>query len=139
VKFKFFALAAAFVLLVAGCSGGKYAEEKTVMSAATKAMETLNSSMTSAGTPEEVAKVVNTFTGSLEKVLPKLKELTTNHPEWENEPPKELEGAFDDFKKASQEFQSTTLPKLMQTVQENVGNMDLQNAMQKLNSVASQL
>lgn len=132
----FFAL---IVLLLVGCGGAKYAEEKTLLTTVTKAMESFSSSMTSAGTPQDVAKIIGTFTGQIETVLPKMKELSDTHPEWEDNPPKELESAFEKFESAQTKFKDETMPKVMQFAQQNAESPELQAALQKFSGLMSQL
>ena len=64
------------VFLVAGCGGEKYLEEKTVLTAATKAMEAFASSMESADSPQVVAQALGTFSGAIENVLPGMKKMS---------------------------------------------------------------
>ena len=127
------------VILVAGCSGSKFAEEKTVLTTVTKAMESFNAAIGSAGAPEEVTKALGSLTGTLEKVLPKMQELTAAHPEWEDNPPEELKGEFDKFEAASNAFKSETMPKVMQYAKDNVSNVDLHEALKKFSGIASQM
>ena len=63
------------LILVAGCSGGKYTEEKTLLTTVTKAMDSFNAAIGSAGAPEDVTKALGSLTGAIEKVLPKMKEI----------------------------------------------------------------
>ena len=127
------------LILVAGCSGGKYAEEKTLLTTVTKAMETFNGAIGSAGVPEDVAKALGSFTGAIEKVLPKMKELNTAHPEWEDNPPKELKDTFAKFEAATGAFKSETMPKVMQFARDNMDNAELQDALKKFGSIASEM
>ena len=83
-------VSALVLVLLAGCSGSKFAEEKTVLTTVTKAMETLNSAIGSSAVPEDIAKAVDSFTGALETVLPKMQEMNAAHPDWETSPPEEL-------------------------------------------------
>lgn len=127
------------LILVAGCSGGKFAEEKTLLTTVTKAMESFNAAIGSAGAPEEVTKALGSLTGALETVAPKMKELTEAHPEWEDNPPKELKAEFEKFEAATNAFKSETMPKVMQFAKDNVSNVDLHNALKKFSGVAAQL
>lgn len=127
------------LFLLVGCGGAKYVEEKTVLTSVTKAMETFTSSIVSAETPEAVAGLIGSFAGQIEKVAPKMKAMTEAHPEWEDNPPKELKAEFDKFKSASSEFQSVALPKAMQFAQQYADNPALQSALEKFSSVMSQL
>jgi hypothetical protein len=139
VNSKRIVVSALVLLLLAGCGGGKYAEEKTLLTTVTKAMETFTSSIGSADTPEAVAGIITTFTGQIEKVIPKMKELTDAHPEWENNPPKELKAEFEKFKSASSQFQSVALPKAMQFAREHADNTVLQGAIEKFSNLMSQM
>lgn len=136
---KRIAVAALIIMLLAGCSGGKYVKEKTLLTTVTRAMESFTSSMATADTPEAVAGYLTTFTGQLEEVLPKMKELTTTHPKWENNPPRELQAELDKFKSASSEFQSVAVPKAMQFARDHADNPALQSALEKFSNLISQL
>jgi hypothetical protein len=95
--------------------------------------------MGSADTPEAVAGLITTFTGQIEKVMPKMKELTDAHPEWEDNPPKELKAELDKFKSVSSQFQSVAIPKAMQFAREHADNPALQGALEKFSSLMSQM
>lgn len=132
-------LFALILLLLAGCGGAKYAQEKTLLATVTKAMDAFSSSMATVESPQDVAKIIGTFTGQIEKVLPKMKELTDTHPEWEDNPPKELEKDFAKFKSASTKFKDEAMPKVMQFAQQHADNPELQTALQKFSGLMSQL
>lgn len=132
-------VSALVLILLAGCGGGKFAEEKTVLTTVTKAMESFNSAIGSSAVPEDIAKAVGSFTGALEKVLPKMQEMNAAHPEWETNPPKELKGTFDKFKAVTETFKGETMPKVMKAAQENADNVDLQTALKKFGSIVSQM
>jgi len=136
---KRMAISALIIMLLAGCSGGKYGEERTLLTAVTQAMASFTSSMATADTPEAVAGFLTTFTEQLEKVLPKMQELTSTHPEWEKNPPQELQAALDEFKSASSEFQSVAVPKAMQFARDHADNPALQGALEKFGNLISQL
>jgi len=127
------------LILVAGCGAGKYAEEKTLLTTVTKAMESFNAAIGSAGVPEDVAKALGSFSGAIEKVLPKMQELTKAHPEWEDNPPEELKSQFENFEAATSTFRAETMPKVMKFAQDNMDNVDLQNALKKFSNIASQM
>jgi hypothetical protein len=136
---KRFSALALVLVLVAGCGAGKFAEEKTLLTTVTKAMEAFNGAIGSAGVPEDVAKALGSLTGALETVLPKMKELNTAHPDWEDNPPEALKSTFDKFEAASNAFKTESLPKVMKFAQENADNVDLQAALKKFSSIASQM
>lgn len=127
------------LILVAGCGGGKFAEEKTLLSTVTKAMDSFNAAIGSAGAPEDVTKALGSLTGALETVLPKMKEITSAHPEWENDPPEELKGEFEKFEAATNAFRADAMPKVMQYAKDNISNVELHTALKKFSSIASQL
>ncbi len=139
MKKKRIAISAVILLLLAGCGGGKYAEEKTMLTTVTATMETFTAAMASAGTPEDVASIIMSFTGKIENVLPKMKELTQAHPDWENNPPAELKTEFEKFKKATAKFQEEAVPKVMQFARNHADNPTLQSAIEKFGSLMSQL
>ena len=132
-------VSALVLILFAGCGGSEFAQEKTVMTTATKAMETFNSAIGSSALPEDITKAVGSFSGALEKVLPKMKEMNAAHPDWETNPPEELKGTFDKFKAATDTFKGETMPKVMKAAQENADNVDLQTALKKFGSIVSQM
>jgi hypothetical protein len=136
---KRFSVLALTLILVAGCGGGEFAEEKTLLGTVTKAMETFNAAIGSAGVPEDVTKALGSFTGVLETALPKIKELNAAHPEWENDPPEALKGTMEKYNAASSAFQNETLPKIMQFARDNMDNAELQSALQKFSQLASQM
>lgn len=134
-----FALGALVLLaLVAGCGGAKYAEEKTVLTAVTKAMETFTSAIGTVDTPDGLASILGTFSSQLEKFVPQMKSMTEAHPEWANEPPKELAETLDKFKQASTGFQGA-MPKVMEFAAQHADNPTLKSALDKFQSVVSQL
>ena len=139
MKAKRILVLALALILVAGCGAGKFAEEKTLLTTVTKAMESFNSAIGSAGVPEDVAKALGSFTGAIEKVVPKMKALTDAHPEWEDNPPKELKGQFEKFEAATSAFKSEAMPKVMQFAKDNMDNVDLQSALKKFSGIASQM
>ena len=123
---------------LAACGGAKFAEEKTLLTTLTGAMETFTKTMESADTPEIVTQALGKLTGSLDKVMPAMKKLTAANPDWETKPPKELEDVMSKFKSASSGLQGV-MPKLMSMAQEHGDNADLQNAVQKFTGLMSQL
>lgn len=136
---KRFSILALTLVLVAGCGAGEFAEEKTLLTTVTKAMESFNSAIGSAGVSEDVAKALGTFSGALEKVLPKMTELNTAHPEWEDDPPEALKGTFEKLEAATSTLKAETMPKVMQFAKDNMDNADLQNAVKKFSEIASQM
>ncbi len=123
------------LLILAGCSGGaKYAKEQTVLDGLAKAMETLTSSVNSADTPDLLTKALGSFSGTMEKFLPQMKSLTTDHPEWTANPPDELKETFDKFNAAKAGFQNV-MPKIMSMAKDNLDNADLQGAVNKFTSL----
>lgn len=116
--------------LTAGCGGGgEFAQEKTLIEAATVSMETFSEAVNNTDSPEVLAEVMNTFTEELAVLLPQMKELSTLHPDWETTPPEELAVAFENFAASNEEFK-IAMPKLMQMAGENPDNEDLQAAME---------
>lgn len=127
------------LLLLAGCGGGKYGAEKTMLGTVTSAIETFTSSIGTAGGPEDLVKVLGAFTGKMESVVPKMKEMSDAHPEWENNPPEELKGAFDKLKAVTTKFQQEAIPKAMTMAREHADNTELQSALEKFRGLMSQL
>lgn len=136
---KRFSVLALTLILLVGCGGGEFAEEKTLLNTVAKAMETFNAAIGSAGVPEDVTTALGSLTGVLETALPKIKELNTAHPEWEENPPEALKGTMEKFNAASSAFQNETLPKVMEFARDNMDNAELQSALQKFSQVASQM
>jgi len=128
----------AALLIMTGCGGGKYAKEETVLNSLTKAMEAFTASINSADTPEAVTQALGLFTGTLEKYLPQMKTLAADHADWETNPPDDLKVTFDKFNSAKAGFESV-MPKLTAMAQDNLGDVDLQNAMNKFISVVKDL
>lgn len=126
------------LLIVAGCSGAKYGKEKTVLDGLTKAIETFTSAVNSADTPSAVTSALGSLTGTFEKFLPQMKSMTADHPDWEANPPKELKETFDKFNTAKAGFQNI-MPKLTTMAQENMGDADLQSAMNKFISLVKDM
>jgi hypothetical protein len=139
MKTKRILVLALALILLAGCGGSKFAEEKTLLTTVTKAMEAFNGAIGSAGVPEDVTKALGSFTGTLEKVLPKMQEMTKAHPDWEDNPPKELKGQFEKFEAATSAFKAETMPKVMQYAKDNISNVELHEALKKFSGLASQM
>ena len=134
---RILAVALLAVLLV-GCGGAKYVEEKTLLTTVTAAMEALTSAIDKADAPPAVAAALTAFTDKVESLLPAMKKLNTDHPEWETDPPQELEAALEKFSTASLGFQ-TVMPKLMQMAGDNADDPQLQEALGKFQSLVSGL
>lgn len=132
-------LLALTMILIVGCSGGQYAQEKTVLTTVTKAMESFNSAIESAGKPEDVTKALVSFSSALETATPKIRELAKAHPDWDKNPPEELKGEFEKFEAATMAFRSGAMAKVMEFSRDNMGDKDLQDAMKEFSSIASQL
>ena len=109
------------------------------MSTVTKALETITEAVSSAHGPEDFTKAIGAFTGSIEKVLPKMKELKEAHPEWETDPPEELKGTFDKFNAAADKFKDEAVPKIMKAVTDHPDDTALKDAVQKFHGLMSQL
>ncbi|MDD3643627.1 MAG: hypothetical protein PHQ19_09225 [Candidatus Krumholzibacteria bacterium] len=125
-------------MLLFGCSGAKYQQEKTLLSTATKAIESLTAAINEAGAPEEIASAVNAFAGQFEKLVPAIKKINDEHPDWENNPPSQLKDAMEQYKSASNGLQEA-MPRLMQMASEHMDNTALQDALKKFQSVVSGL
>jgi len=139
MKTKRLIMLALVLVLAAGCGGGQFAEEKTLLTTVTKAMESFNNAIGSAGATDEVTKALGTFTDALETVLPKMQELNSAHPDWETNPPEELKETFDKYNVATGTFQTETMPKVMKFAQENAGNAEFQSALKKFGDIASKM
>jgi hypothetical protein len=122
------------VMLLIGCGKAKFAEEKTVMITATKAMETLTAAISLAGGPAEVTSAVNAFSDQIEKIAPALKTINEEHKEWETDPPPELKETVEKLMSASQGMQGI-MPKLMQMASQHADDTELQGALQKFQTV----
>jgi hypothetical protein len=125
-------------LLLIGCSGAKYAEEKTLLTAVTKAMETLTASVNEAGDPSALTSAISAFSGQIEKLVPQMKQLSTDHPDWETNPPSELKDTLDKFNSASAGMKGI-MPKVMQMAGQHADNAQLQDALKKFQSVVAGL
>ena len=139
MKVKRMVFAVLICLFLAGCGGAKYVEEKTLLTTVTTAMETFTSAISSAGAPAEITQAIGAFTGKIEEVLPKMKEMSDAHPDWKDNPPQELQGVIDKFKAATENFKSQAMPKIVQVAQENADNLELQDSLKKFGDLMSQL
>lgn len=131
-------VAALVLVLLAGCGGAKYTEEKAALSAATSAMETFSSAIQRADSPLMVAQALSAFNTSVENVLPAMKKMTTEHADWGNSPPEALKETYTQFESAKNQFQSA-MPKVMEIAGQNADNEALQGAITKFRELASQL
>ena len=104
----------------------------------TTAMETLTAAINEAEAPAEVASAVGAFSDQIETLVPALKKLEADHPEWETDPPSELQETMDRFKSASSAFQGA-MPRLMQMANQHADDAQLQGALQKFQSVVAGL
>ena len=105
------------LILVAGCSGGKFAEEKTLLTTVTKAMDSFNCGhrirRRARGRDQGSG-----FVYRRPRNRPAQDEGNDSaHPEWENNPPEELKGTFEKFDAATNAFRAETMPKVMQVRQ----------------------
>ena len=125
-------------MLLFGCAGAKFQQEKTLLTTVATAMETLTASINQAGTPQAVTSAVSAFSTEIEKVAPAMKQLSDAHPDWDTNPPAELKDTMEKFKTASSGFQSA-MPKLMEMASQYPDDADLQNALQKFQSVVEGL
>jgi len=138
MKTKLMAAVCLAALVVAGCGGAKYAEEKTLMTTLTKAMEAFTSTMQSAETPDAVAGALGALTGQLEKVMPKMQEFQKEHPDWDTNPPKGMEDTVAKFKSASEGLKGA-MPKVMGMMQQHADNPMLKDAVEKFTSLMDKL
>ena len=69
------------VSLVLACGGSKYGDAEKVLSEEITIMSTFAEQMEKAGDADAVAAAINTFTKKMEKLVPRLKELTEKYPE----------------------------------------------------------
>ena len=120
-------------MLLFGCSG-KYRQEKSLLTAVTKAMETLTAAINSAGAPPELTSAITAFTDQIEKLAPSMKRISSEHPEWGTNPPPELKDTMDKFKSASSGLQGA-MPKVMQMASQYADDAELQSALEKFQSV----
>lgn len=138
MKTKLMAAVCLAALVVAGCGGAKYAEEKTLMTTLTKAMEAFTGAMNSAETPDAVAGALAALTGQLEKVMPKMQEFQQEHPDWDTNPPEGMEDAVAGFKSASEGLKGA-MPKVMGMMQQHADNPVLKDAVEKFTSLMDKL
>jgi len=124
-------------ILLFGCSG-KYQQEKTLLTTVTKAMETLTAAINQAGAPQELTSAVSAFSDQIEKLAPAMNKLTTEHPDWQTNPPANLKDTMEKFKSASSGMQGA-MPKLMQMASQYTDNVELQSALNKFQSVVAGL
>jgi len=124
--------------LLVGCGAAKFAEEKTLLTTVTKAMEALTGAIEKADAPEPVIAALGTFSDKIESFVPAMKKINDEHPEWETNPPDELKGTMEKFKSATEGFQGV-LPKLLQMSNDHADNPQLQDAFRKFQSVVGGL
>jgi ABC-type glycerol-3-phosphate transport system substrate-binding protein len=132
-------VAAALLVLLAGCGGSQYAAEETLLNSVAGAMETFNSAIAAAQTPEAAVSALTQFTGSIENYAADIKALNEAHPEWETDPPEELKATMDKFEAISKSFQTETMPKVMQIARDNPDDENVKTAVQEFGRVMSQL
>ncbi len=125
-------------VLLAGCGGANHVEEKTLLTTVTAAMEALTSAIDEADAPPAVAAALIAFTDEVEPLVPAMKKLNEEHPEWETDPPRELEVTLAKFNDASQGFQ-TVMPKLMRMAGDNPADPRLQEALNRFQELVSGL
>jgi len=131
-------LAVALVaILLFGCSG-KYQQEKTLLTAVTKAMETLTAAVNQAGAPQELTSAVNAFSDQIEKLAPAMKKLSDEHPDWETNPPSQLKDTMEKLKSASGGLQGA-MSKVMQMASQYPDDTELQGALNRFQSVVQGL
>ncbi len=78
--------------MLTGCGGGKYSDAVEVNNTFIDAMETYLNDLDKADSDPTVAKAVDTFAASIEKISPKMKEIVAKYPELKdpNNKPEEL-------------------------------------------------
>ena len=101
-------------------------------------MEALTKAVEEADAPEAVVSALGAFSSKIESFVPAMKKLNDEHPEWETDPPRELEGTLEKFKAASEGFKGV-MPKLMQMGGDHADNPQLQDALKKFQSVVGGL
>lgn len=138
MRTKLMAAVCLAALFVAGCGGAKFAEEKTLMTTVTKAMEAFTAAMNSAETPDAAAGALGVLTGQLEKVLPAMTKFQQEHPDWDTDPPEGMADTIAKFQTASEGLQSA-LPKVMGMMQQNADNPVLKDAVEKFTALMDKL
>ena len=135
--YRIFAVALVAILLF-GCSGAKFQNEKTLLTTVTKAMETLTVAINNAVAPHEITSAVSAFSDQIEKLAPAMKKLSDEHPDWNTKPPSQLKDTMDKFKSASSGLQGV-MPKLMQMANQYTDDAQLQSALRRFQSVVEGL
>jgi hypothetical protein len=125
-------------LLLIGCGAAKYQKEKTLLTTMTKAMEALTAAISSADNPAKITSAISAFTGKIETLVPDMKKVSDEHPEWETDPPPELKDTMEKFASASSGLHEV-MPKLMQMANQHADNAELQDALKKFQSVVGGL
>ena len=120
------------VVLMAGCGGGKYADVKKVMKQTNAATAEATTAMEKANTGKEVAAALDTYTNTMEKQLPKMKELSAKYPELKDpNPPEELKPLQQESANIGKKFGEVMTSKMMKFM----NDPDVKTAMERMGKV----
>jgi hypothetical protein len=122
------------VVVAAGCGGSKYSDAKELNMKYVAMMKDYVDDLDKAGSASDVADAINRFADSMEKIWPKMKDLSEKYPELKdhNNPPDEL--------KESQKEAEEMGKKMMATMMKIMPYMDdpeVQKAQERLGKVMS--
>lgn len=85
-------------ILSAGCGGGEYREEKRLIESHNAIVDRFSEKMEKAGSSPEMLAAIGEFIERIGPLVPKVRALKKSHPEWEHEPPKELEKTIAEYR-----------------------------------------
>jgi hypothetical protein len=116
-----------------------YSGEKKVIMDMIETMETYSVAMADAETTIQVAEANNELSDNLEVFTPKMKEMSSEHPEWGESPPDEIQPLIVRYMEVFTVFNNESLKKALDYANTYMEDQELQDSFKRLNMVIMKL
>ena len=116
-----------------------YSSEKKVIMDMIETMETYNAAMADAEATSRVSEVNNELSDNLEMYAPKMKEMSSEHPEWGESPPDEIRPLIIRYMEVFTIFNNESLKKAVDYANMYIEDQELQDSFRRLNMVIMKL
>jgi hypothetical protein len=134
------------LLLIGGCRPSKksdqtrqssldnvFAYEKRILLDMIDMLERYRGNIMNLETPEEITAANWELVEKLERLKPEITEITTKHPDWENNPPPELKPIIQKYINANRDFQTMSIKILKNFVKEHPDDEELASSFEAIN------
>ncbi len=97
MKKLFLIIIVCYMAVTAAAQEGALIKEKAVLTKATLVMKTFADKMNATQDPQVMGKIAMAYKNEMEPLLPKVRLVLRNHPQWRKNPPKMMKPVLDKF------------------------------------------